>query len=168
MSVRVLRVYTVAVPDRLRVYHPRYPVSWFDRIMDLFGGVEPPERCESVDYTLVDRGTVRALRGILDGMLHISLLGAEMVRADTTWTLPASPSTRREVGEEMVRRLKFEQIQLTGARLETAIRWVQFEDAPHGSRVLIRLVTAPNMGLRSVLAGNVGVDSIDWEEVAVG
>lgn len=65
-------------------------------------------------------------------------------------------------------RLKFEQTQLTGARLEIAIRWVQFEDAPHGSRVLIRLVAAPNMGLRSVLAGNVAVDGVDWEEVAVG
>lgn len=158
----------MAVTDRLRVYHPDYPVSWFDRLMDLFGSVEPEARSASVDYTLVDRSTVRGLRGILDGMLHISLLGAEMVRADTTWELPPSPSTRRELGEEIVRRLKFEQVQPNGARSAIPIRWVQFEDAPHGSRLLIRLVHTPNLGIRSLLAGNVGVASVDWEEVAVG
>lgn len=158
----------MAVTDRLRVYHPDYPVSWFDRVMDLFGGVEPSEREADVDYTLMDRGTVRGLRGILDGMLHISLLGAEMVRADTTWALPAAPSTRRELGEELVRRLRFGQLQPNGSRGFINIRWVQFEDAPHGARLLIRLVHAPNHGLHSFLAGNVGVQRADWEEVAVG
>lgn len=158
----------MAVTDRLRVYHPDYPVSWFDRVMDLFGGVEPPSRADGVDYSLVDRATVRGMRGILDGMLHISLLGAEMVRADTTWVLPQSPSTRRELGEELVRRLKFGQLEIGGVRVNVPIRWVQFEDAPHGSRLLIRLVTAPNHGLHSFLAGNVGVARPDWEEVAVG
>lgn len=158
----------MAVTDRLRIYHPDYPVSWFDRIMDLFGGVEPTEREEGIDYSLVDRGTVRGMRGILDGMLHISLLGADMVRADTTWALPASPSTRRELGEEIVRRLRFGQQQANGNRTFIHIRWVQFEDAPHGARLLIRLVSWPNHGLHSVLAGNVGVVDADWEEVAVG
>ncbi len=158
----------MTVHDRLRVYHPDYPVSFLDRLMDLFGSVEPPERDEDVDYSLVDRATVRGMRGILDGMLHISLLGAEMVRADTTWSLPTQPSTRRELGEELVRRLRFGQLQPQGSRTTVAIRWVQFEDAPHGSRLLIRLVSAPNHGLRSFLAGNVGVSRADWEEVAVG
>ncbi len=156
------------VTDRLRVYHPDYPVSWFDRIMDLFGGVEPTERDEGIDYSLVDRGTVRGMRGILDGMLHVSLLGADMVRADTTWALPPSPSTRRELGEEIVRRLRFGQQQANGNRTFIHIRWVQFEDAPHGARLLIRLVAWPNHGLRSFVAGNVGVVDADWEEVAVG
>ncbi len=158
----------MSVTDRLRVYHPDYPVSWFDRVMDLFAGVEPPERAEGIDYSLVDRATVRGMRGILDGMLHISLLHAEMVRADTTWVLPQSPSTRRELGEELVRRLKFGQFDIGGVRVLIPIRWVQFEDAPHGSRLLIRLVAAPNHGLHSFLAGNVGVAQADWEEVAVG
>lgn len=158
----------MSVTDRLRVYHPDYPVNWFDRVMDLFGGVEPPGRADGVDYSLVDRATVHGMREILDGMLHISLLGAEMVRADTTWGLPQSPSTRRELGEELVRRIKFGQAQLNGGRVFVPIRWVQFEDAPHGSRLLIRLVRAPNHGLRSFLAGNVGVLDADWEEVAVG
>ena len=74
----------------------------------------------------------------------------------------------RELGEEIVRRLRFGQMQPDGGRAFINIRWVQFEDAPHGARLLIRLVAAPNPGLYSFLAGNVGVDRADWEEVAVG
>lgn len=161
-------MYTLSVTDRIRVYHPDYPVSWADRIMDLFGGLEPDARDEDVSYALLDRTTVVGLRAVLDGMLHVSLLGAEMVRADTVWELPPAPSARKELCREMVRRLRFEQCQPSGLRTLIGIRWVQFEDAPHGARMLIRLAGIPNMGLKSVLAGNIGVSVPDWEEVAVG
>lgn len=150
----------------LRIYHPDTPPRWQDRVLDLFSGRVAPAPEPGVDYTLVHRTAARAARVLLDELLTLTLLGDEMVRVDTRWCLPAA-ATPESLGA-IVRRLRFAQVQPGAVRTTSAIRWVEFHEATHGTTVLIRLVEAPNPGLRSVLEANLAEGAAaDWTEVAV-
>lgn len=153
----------------MRIYHPDHRVSWVDRIWDLFGGHVLRARPAGVDYTLVNRAAARNVRDFLDGTLNMSLIGDEMVRVDSSLRLPDRGEARRAACEAMVTRLRFGQVHPGGVRVQMPARWFQFDDAPHGTRLLVRLLEIPNPGLRSFLAGNMDeFGGEDWQEYAIG
>lgn len=153
----------------MRIYHPEYRVTWQDRFWDLFSGHRPPAREEGIDYTLVNRAAARTTRAFLDGILHVSLLGDEMIRLDSTARLPEEPGARQTAAEALVARLRFGQFHPGDLRVVLPARWFQLDDAPHGTRVLVRLLDHPNPGLRSFLAGNFSEDGTnEWTEYAIG
>lgn len=153
---------------RVRIYHPDYRVSWQDRFWDLFSGHRPASRPDGVDYTLMNRSAARNIRELLEGVLNVSLLGDEMVRVDTSWRLPEEADARQTAAEDLVRRLRFGQMHPGALRVTIPARWLQFDDAPHGTRILVRLLECPNPGLRTFLAGNLAEDGPDeWTEYAV-
>jgi hypothetical protein len=155
------------MPRQLRIYHPEHPVTWRDRLFDLFTGRVAPRPEPGVDYTLLRRNAARAARALLDEVLSITLLGDEMVRVDTRWGLPENPSV--EMAAAIVARLRFVQVQVGGFRVHLPIRWVEFSEAPHGCTLLVRLLEAPNTALRNVLEANLSEgDGATWAEVAIG
>lgn len=153
----------------MRIYHPDYRVSWWDRLLDR-GALRPRARHQvGVDYTLLNRASARSVREFLDDTLNMSLLGDEMVRIDSARHLPDDPEARRDICETLTSRVRFGQIQPGGARTMVPTRWMEFRDAPHGTRALLRLLTRPNPGLKSFVEGDVSEDgSGGWEEYAVG
>lgn len=152
----------------VRIYHPDFHPSWYDRLYDGFVAGTLPARGDGVDWTLLQRAAGRTMRQLLDGIRATVHLGDEMVRVDTAVTLPADPAARRDLAGEIVRRLRVSQV-LVGLRHPLPIRWVQFDDAPEGSRLLVRLLDRPNPGLRTLLGANTAEDaSAEWAEVAVG
>lgn len=151
----------------LRIYHPDAPLRWQDRLADFFAGRAAPPLEPGVDYTLVHRTAARAARALRDELLALNLLGDEMVRVDTRWSVP--PAATPESLGALVRRLRFTQVQPGGVRTRLGIRWVEFRPAAHGTTVLMRLTELPSPGLRSVLEANLAEgESADWTEVAVG
>lgn len=153
---------------RLRIYHPEYPVTWWDRLYDFFGGQTVRVPVVGVDYSLVHRASARALRELLDGVQGLNLLGAEMVRIDSTLRLPANPAVRRDLCEDLVQRIKFGQTLADETRSFFGIRWVEFSDTESGVRLIVRLVQTPNAGLRSFMAANLSNDPIgDWTEFGI-
>ncbi|MSQ00986.1 MAG: hypothetical protein EXR71_03710 [Myxococcales bacterium] len=155
---------------RLRIWHPDYPPSWSERLLDLFHGVVPSPPPDGVDMTLLASHQRRLVREFLDGCAPVTLLGHEMVKADTTWTLPDDPVARRSAAEALALRLRFGQVHPGERRLPLAARWFEFLDRPGGGcRCLIRLVDGPSPHLNSFLAVNMGADPLGpWTEVAVG
>lgn len=156
------------VSERIRVYHPDYEVTWKDRLYDWFSGRQAPPRSEGVDYTLVNRVALRALRELLEGVVAVTPLGQEMMRIDSAWRLPDAESARQAVVDGLVGRLRLAQVLPDGGRRPLAVRWLQFEDVSHGTRILVRLLDRPNPALHTVLAGNMSEDSTAWSEFAVG
>jgi hypothetical protein len=153
----------------VRIYHPDYRISWWDRLLDPAGTHGQRARRTGVDYTLLNRSAARAARDFLDETLNLSLLGDEMVRVDSAWRLPASPAGRRELVEALAVRLRFGQVHPGGVKVQLALRWLDFQDAPHGTRLLLRLIARPNPGFRSFLAGDLSEDgSGGWTEYAIG
>lgn len=153
----------------MRIYHPDYRVTWQDRFWDLFAGAHAAPLPEGVDLTLVHRTAARTTREFLDAVLNVSLLGDEMVRIDSAWRLPEPPDARRSAAEVLVRRLRFGQLHPGALRVVLPARWFQLDGAPHGTRVLVRLLECPNPGLRCFLAGNLGEDGgPEWTEYATG
>jgi hypothetical protein len=152
----------------MRIYHPDYPLSWGDRVWDLFAGRKAPAPREGIDYTLMNRAAARVVRDFLDQTLNMTLLGDEMVRVDSAWELPESEAARETAASSLVVRLRFGQVHPGGMRMPIAARWYQFDPANHGTRVLIRLLERPNPGLRSFLAGNLEESGDKWTEYAVG
>ena len=109
------------------------------------------------------------MRGFLDETLNVSLLGEEMVRLDSSWRLPAQAESRQDLIEALALRVRFGQLHPGGLRVPSALRWLDFQDAPHGTRLLLRLVARPNPGLRSFVAGDLSEDgSGGWIEYALG
>lgn len=153
----------------MRIYHPDYRVSWWDRLLDR-AAMSPRVRHEAgVDYTLMNRASARAVREFLDETLNMCLLGDEMVRIDSGRHLPEDVEARRDMCEMLTSRVRFGQVQPGGARTRIATRWMEFRDAPHGTRALIRLLARPNPGLKSFVEGDVSEDGTGgWEEYAVG
>ncbi|MDP2317256.1 MAG: hypothetical protein Q8P41_30495 [Pseudomonadota bacterium] len=153
----------------MRIYHPDYRISWWDRLLDPAGTHARSQRPVGVDYTLLNRSAARAVRGFLDETLNISLLGDEMVRIDSAWRMPASPEGRRELITAIALRLRFGQVHPANLKVPVALRWLDFQDAPHGTRLLLRLLDRPNPGLRSFVAADLSEDgSGGWEEFAIG
>ncbi len=153
----------------MRIYHPDYRISLWDRLLDPLGTRGRPVRPEGVDYTLLNRAAARAARGFLDETLNVCLLGDEMVRIDSAWRLPTEREARRELCEALTFRLRFGQSLPGGVKVPVALRWLDFRDAPHGTRLLVRLLDRPNPGLRSFVAGDLSEDgSGGWEEYAIG
>lgn len=153
----------------MRIYHPDYRISVWDRLLDPVGTHRLHVRPEGVDFTLLNRAAARAVRGFLDETLNVCLLGDEMVRIDTGWRLPPEGPGRREVCAAIAHRLRFLQALPGGRKVPVALRWLDFQDAPHGTRLLLRLLDRPNPGLRSFVAGDLSEDgSGGWEEYAIG
>ena len=151
----------------MRIYHPEYRVTWVDRIWDLFDGHRPAPRRDGVDYSLVHRQSARNVRSFLDETLNLSLLGDEMVRVDSAWRLPESGQIAALEG--MVARMRFGQMHAAGMRVAIPVRWFQFDSAPHGTRLLLRLLELPNPGLRSYMAGNLDEEGAEnWVEYGIG
>lgn len=154
---------------RLRIYHPDYRVRWVDRLLDLFGGTHPAPRPTGPDYTLLNRAAQRTTLQFLDGVFSVVVLGDEMVRIDTSWTLPEGPDARLVAAEALVQRLRFGQVHPNGLRVAIPARWFEFVDAPHGTRVLLRLLQRPDPALQNLIYRNVSEDgSGEWSEYAVG
>lgn len=152
----------------MRIYHPDYRVTWTDRIWDLFAGRPAPARQPGIDYTLLNRASARTVREFLDATLNMSLLGYEMVRIDSAWQMPEAADAGRTAAVALTSRLRFGQVHPGGLRIPVATRWLQFDPAPHGTRVLVRLIDRPNPGLRSFLAGNLDEDGAGrWTEYAI-
>lgn len=152
----------------LRVYHPDYNVSWYDRLYDWFSANKPMLRDPGVDYTLLNRATLRALRDLLEGVTGIHAIGEEMVRIDTVWRLPTAEDARRGVVEGLVGRIRLSQVHPGNRRVQLTIRWFEFAPTPTGTRVLVRLVFKPVPSLPVALAGNLSEDDDAWSEFAVG
>lgn len=153
----------------MRVYHPDYKITIWDRLFDPAGTHARRPRPAGVDYTLLNRAAARAARAFLDETLNVSLLGDEMVRIDSAWRLPDAAAARRELCEALAVRLRFGQIQAGGLKVAVSLRWLDFQDAPHGTRLLLRLLDRPNPGLRSFMAGDLSEDGTGgWEEYAIG
>lgn len=151
----------------MRIYHPDYRIPWWDRMLDPAGTRARRVRPEGVDFTLLNRSAARAVRGFLDETLNVSLIGDEMVRIDSAWRLPSAPDARRELCEALALRVRFGQVQTGGVKVPVALRWLDFQDAPHGTRLLLRLLERPNPGLRSYVAGDLSEDGTGgWEEYA--
>lgn len=153
----------------MRIYHPDYRISWWDRFLDPAGTHARTQRLVGVDYTLLNRAAARAVRECLDELLNLSLLGDEMVGIDSAWRMPVSPEARRELIPAMALRLRFGQMHPGAVKMPVALRWLDFRDAPHGTRLLLQLLDRPNPGLRSFVAADLSDDgSGGWEEYALG
>lgn len=152
----------------LRFYHPDYQVSWYDQLYDWFSARKPLIRDPGVDYTLLNRSILRALRDLLEGVTTIHAIGEEMVRIDTVWRLPQHEDARRGVVEGLVGRLRLSQVHPGDRRVQLTARWFEFADTPSGTRILVRLVFRPVPSLPVVLAGNLSEDDTTWNEFAVG
>ncbi len=153
----------------MRIYHPDYRISVWDRLLDPAGTRGRRRVAEGVDYTLLNRAAARSARAFLDDTLNVCLLGDEMVRIDSAWRLPSEGPARRELCEALTARLRFGQVLPGGTKVPVALRWLDFQDAPHGTRLLLRLLDRPNAGLRSFVAGDLSEDgSGGWEEYAIG
>ena len=153
----------------MRLYHPDYRISLWDRILDPAGTHGRRARTTGVDYTLVNRAAARAARTFLDETLNVCLLGDEMVRIDSAWRLPPDGPGRRDLCASLVHRLRFGQTLPGGMNVPVALRWLDFQDAPHGTRLLMRLLDRPNPGLRSFVAADLSEDgSGGWAEYAIG
>lgn len=153
----------------MRIYHPDYRISVWDRLFDPVGTrrrvTRPPT---GVDYTLMHRAAARAVRAFLDETTNVTLPGDEMVRVDSGWRLPVGEAARRELCEALALRLRFEQVHPGGVRVPLALRWLEFRDAPHGTRLHIRLLDRPNPGLPSFVAGDLSEDGTGGgEEYAI-
>lgn len=159
---------------KLRVYDPRYQVSLLDRVYDFFSGRSLPQRREGVDYTLLNRASLRTMQEFLDGVTQITLLGEhslgdEMLRVDSTWRLATEPIPRRSQVDGLTSRLRVGQVQGNNSHKLLDVRWFQYEDLPGGTRLLIRLVRAPNPSLRTFVSGNLNEDEEgDWMDYLVG
>jgi hypothetical protein len=155
---------------RMRIWHPDYPPSWTERLLDLFHGVVPEPPPVGVDLTLMANRELRTVRDFLDGCGAPVLLGHEMVKADSSWAMPEEPEARRSAAEALATRLRFGQLHPGELRLPMAARWFEFHElAGGGTRCLIRLVDGPAPHLRSFLAANLSTDPRGpWTEVAVG
>lgn len=154
----------------MRIWHPDYPPSWTERLLDLFHGVVPEPPPSGVDLSLIAAHERRTVRAFLDGCGPVVLLGHEMVKADSSWELPEEPAARRAAAEALALRLRFGQVHPGELRVPMAARWFEFLERPGGgTRCLIRLVDGPSPHLRSFLAVNLGADRRGpWTEVAVG
>lgn len=157
------------VMARMRIWHPDYPPSWTERLLDLFHGSVPEPAPPGVDLTLMAARELRTMREFLAQCGPPVLLGHEMVKADSGWSLPTDAEARRSAGEALAIRLRFGQVQPGDLRLPMAARWFEFHDlAGGGTRCLIRLVDGPAPHLRSFLAARLGHDPHGpWTEVAV-
>lgn len=153
---------------RIRIYHPDTPPTWLDRALDLYTGHVLPAREQGVDYGLVHRATTRALEALLDGVEGLHVISADVVRVDSRFRLPEPDAARIDLCGEMVRRLRFEQVQVGGRRTALPIRWVEFGDGPQGTVVLLRLATRTDPGLRSLLAVKLGDEERDGEQAVAG
>ncbi|GDX79983.1 hypothetical protein LBMAG42_17940 [Deltaproteobacteria bacterium] len=155
---------------RVRIWHPDYPPSWTERLLDLFHGYVPAPTPAGVDLTLMAARERRTVRAFLDECGPVVLLGHEMVKADSRWALPEGDDERRAAAEALALRLRFGQVHAGELRLPMAARWFEVLDLPNGgTRCLIRLIDGPSPHLRSFLAANLGPDSRGpWTEVAVG
>ena len=152
----------------LRIYHPDYIVGWYDRLYDGFSAHKPAPRELGVDYTLLNRSVLRSLRELLEGVHGIHTLGEDMVRIDTTWSLPQSSDGRLSLVEGLVLRLRLSQLHPGDRRVSLSVRWFEFADGPIGTRILVRMVFRPVPTLPVVLAGNLSEDDGTWNEFAVG
>lgn len=153
---------------KIRIYHPAYPVGWLDRVYDLFSGHTIPPRPEGVDWTLFQRTSLRTVRAFLDEVNTIALPGDEMVRVESAWRMAESAVGRRAQAEVLTGRLRVGQVHAAG-RVLLAARWYQFEPLPGGTRLLIRLTQAPNLGLRTFVSGNLNEkEDGAWLDYAVG
>jgi len=153
----------------VRIYHPDYRISWWDRMLDPAGTNARAHRPAGVDYTLLNRSAARAVRELQDETLNISLLGDEMVRLDSAWRMPPSPEGKRALVSAVALRIRFGQVHPGGVKVPVALRWLDFQDAPHGTRLLLRLLDRPNPGLRSFVAADISDDGTGgWAEFAVG
>lgn len=154
---------------KIRVYHPGYPVGWLDRLYDFFSGHTIEARPAGVDWTLFNRTSLRTVRGFIDEVNTIALLGDEMVRVESAWRMAEGTEGRRAQAESLTGRLRAGQVLPGGGRAPLTARWYQFEPMPGGTRLLIRLTHAPNPGLRIYLSGNLNEkEDGAWLDYAVG
>lgn len=154
---------------KLRVYHQDYRVSWVDRLYDFFSGHTLPKRAPGVDYTLMNRASLRMVREFLDGATHIQLLGDEMVKVESSMRLLPEPEARKAQVDGLTSRLRVGQVQTGNYRTPLAARWFQYEEIPGGTRLLVRLLDVPNPALRTFVSGNLNEDEDGtWMDYAVG
>lgn len=156
------------VNARIRYYHPDYTVTWWDRLYDLNKGRSLPHREQGVDYTLLQRIANRELRNILDHVIAVHVLGADIVRIDTDAALPEDAQAREDLCAELVRRLRFGQVQPDGRRVALPLRWVEFAETPNGLTLLLRTLLRPDPGLRSFLAAQIEPGGGDVEIAIAG
>lgn len=152
----------------LRLYHPAYPVPWYERAYDGFVGRRVRERPEGVDWSLLERSAARRLRALVEDAPRVVHLGADIVRVDATIDLPAAADARADFAGEILRRLRV--VQTEGMLRHTLpIRWVQFDPAAEGTRLLIRLREPLDRGRHTWLELNTAEgERSDWAGLAVG
>lgn len=147
---------------RIRFYHPDYRPTGWDRLYDFFSIDTVPPRDAGVDYAFLDRVVERSMRALIDGVLSIDLLSADVVHVDTRMLLPLPLTARRDLCAELTRRLRFGQIGPDGRRLAVPLRWVEFREGPTAAdgqtalRLLLRLHGRVDPALRTWVAASLG------------
>lgn len=154
--------------DRVRIYHPDYRPTWLEQAVELFAGERVRARVDGADHSLLHRHARDTVRAFLDGCYAISMVGRDLVRADSNWPMPTERDGGRGAAEALVTRLRFGQEMAGGQKIALAARWFQLMAAPGGSRLVVRLVHEPAPGMRIHLAANLEEGREDWAVVAGG
>ncbi len=153
----------------VRLYHPDYHVTWRERIAELLLVRSVRRVPAGVDGTLVERGAIHAVSGFAEGVSGVHLLGAALLRVDSSWEAPSAPDARATACGAMLLRLRFQQIDRAGQRIPLQPRWYQLDESMHGSRLLMALAEPLDPALRGALAINLAsTDVATWEELSAG
>lgn len=153
----------------MRLYHPDYHVTWRERIAELLLVRSVRRVPAGVDGTLVERGAIQAVSGFAEGVSGVHLLGAALLRVDSSWEAPSAPDARATACGAMLLRLRFQQIDRAGQRIPLQPRWYQLDESMHGSRLLMSLAEPLDPALRGALAVNLASSDVAmWEELSAG
>ncbi len=153
----------------VRLYHPDYHVTWRERIAELLLVRSVRRVPAGVDGTLVERSAIHAVSGFAEGVSGVHLLGAALLRVDSSWEAPSAPDARATACGAMLLRLRFQQIDRAGQRIPLQPRWYQLDESMQGSRLLMSLAEPLDPALRGALAINLApTDVAAWEELSAG
>ncbi|MEN9785231.1 MAG: hypothetical protein RLZZ299_495 [Pseudomonadota bacterium] len=151
----------------MRVYHPDYAPTWFERVAELFTLERPASVPDGVDLGVLRRLAARDAEGLRAGVHDVRALGGDLLRVDTGWR-PADGPGRAVALARIVPRLRVAQVHARGVRVDLPLRWVQFRATPGGTRLLLRLVEPLADGLATVLAVDLShAEAPDWVDADV-
>jgi hypothetical protein len=151
----------------VRVYHPDYDPSWFERVAELFALEKPARTPDGVDLGVLRRLAARDAEALRAGVYDVRALGGDLLRIDSSWRPPEGPG-RATALPRLVPRLRVAQLHAGDVRVEIPLRWVQFRAAAHGTRLLIRGVEPLAEGLTTVLSVDVASGGTpEWSDADV-
>lgn len=151
----------------MRVYHPDYAPSWFERVAELFTLEKPASAPDGVDLGVLRRLAARDAEALRAGVHDVRALGGDLLRVDTSWR-PNDGAGRAVALPRLVPRLRVAQLHAGAVRIELPLRWAQFRATPDGTRLLLRLVEPLVDGLATIVAVDVSPgEAHDWVDADV-